>query len=114
MAPAGGINTVSNPYLSGSAIDNGPVSLSDLPLLNVIDLTKRSANAAKIRSGQVNHPQDLESEMQEDANLSTTDLSEVEIEVNKKKKKKEKAEQANEMISPASSVRSSVRVQPNW
>ena len=50
VAPPG-INTVSNPYLSGSAIDNGPVSLSDLPLLNVIDLTKRSANAAKIRSG---------------------------------------------------------------
>ena len=68
------------------------MSLSDVPLLNVIDLTKRSANAAKIRSGQVNYPSDLDSEIREDANLSTTDLSEVEIEVNKKKMKKKKAE----------------------
>ena len=37
-----------------------PVQVSDLPLLNVIDLTKRSENNAKLKNGLVNTMDDLE------------------------------------------------------
>ena len=50
----------------------------------------------------------MESEIVVDTHLSQDDLPVVELEVNKKRRKKQAAELAQEMISPASSVRSSV------
>lgn len=57
---------------------------------------------------------DLTSEIVPDRNLSDGDLAEVEIEVNKRLRKKRDAEKRNEMISPASSVRSNSVPQGFW
>ena len=93
-----------NPY-PGKGPTNEPVTLTDLPLLNVIDLTNRSANTRKLKQGQP--LDDLESEVMVDTHLCQEDLAIVEEEVNKKRKKKQEAELKHQMISPASSVRSS-------
>ena len=94
---------------NNTKIDNNePVSLTDLPLLNVIDLTKRSLNFSKLKRNKTLSAEDLEHEIIVDTSLCQADLSEVEIEVNKKRKKKQKAEISNEMMSPASSVRNSI------
>lgn len=74
-----------NPY-PGKGPTNEPVQLTDLPLLNVIDLTKRSENVKKLRHGKA--VEDLESEIVVDSHLSQDDLAIVELEVNKKRKKK--------------------------
>ena len=59
-----------------------------MPLLNVIDLTKRSENIKKLRQNGTTAIKDLESEIVVDSHLSQDDLAIVEIEVNKKRKKK--------------------------
>ena len=71
-------------------------------MLNLFDLTRRSENMAILKKG--GRATDLTSETLPDGKLSDSDLPEVEIEVNKKKRKK--LAKRNEMISPASSVRS--------
>ena len=71
------------------------------------DLTKRSENYLRLRKGL--KCEDLESEIVIDKSLDEADLPLVEIEVNKKRRKKQRAEMDNQMISPASSVRSSQR-----
>ena len=57
---------------------------------------------------------DLTSEIVPDRNLCNEDLAIVEIEVNRRLNKKRQAEKRNEMISPASSVRSSSVRQGLW
>ena len=84
-----------------SQIDQ-PVSLTQLPVLNLFDLTRRSENMAILKKG--GRATDLTCETLTDGKLSDSDLPDVEIEVNKKKRKK--LAKRNEMISPASSVRS--------
>ena len=83
-----------------------PISVTSLPILQVIDLTRRSSNMRKVLKGA--GLADLESEIIEDKTVGLGDLAIIEMEVNKKRKKKHKAEQKNQLISPASSVRSSV------
>ena len=81
-----------------------PVYLREMPLLNVVDLTKRSANQERLRQGDLN----LEAQLVVDPQLNRTDLEIVEYELNIKVLKKYRAEIKKEMITPRSSV-SSVR-----
>ena len=61
VRPAG---TLNDSFRSNSTVSTSvglePVQVSDLPLLNVIDLTKRSENNAKLKNGLVNTMDDLE------------------------------------------------------
>ena len=71
-------------------------------MFNLFDLTKRSENMAILTKG--GRVTDLTCQTLPDGKLSDSDLPDVEIEVNKKQRKK--LAKRNEMISPASSVRS--------
>ena len=61
------------------------VSISEVPALNVYDLTRRSENMRKIRDGEVTQPQDLACEILPDEKIKASDLVVIEKEVNKKK-----------------------------
>ena len=66
---------------------DAPVSLTQLPVVNVYDLTRRSENMAILKKGGQGPP-DLASETVSDRYLTDSDLALVEVEVNKKKRKK--------------------------
>ena len=88
---AGGPN---NPYLMKTNMANeaqsidAPVSLTQLPVVNVFDLTRRSENRAILTKG--GGLDQLSCTTQADSHLSDQDLVAVEVEVNKKKQKKRK------------------------
>lgn len=84
----------------------GQVSLTEVPIRNVIDLRNQSENMSRLRKGQVHRVEDLQSVIVIDESLEFKDLAIVELEVNKKLRKKHKAELKNEMIAaPRTSVR---------
>ena len=64
------------------------MSLVEIPILNVIDLTKRSENLARLNKGQIRSIEDFQSEIVIDNQLNVKDLAVVEEEVNKKLRKK--------------------------
>ena len=76
--------------------------------MNVLDLTKRSANLTKVRQGQP--LDDLEYSIQTDSQIEEKDLAVIEREVNKKKRKKHKEAKKGGMLSPGS-CRNSTSVQ---
>lgn len=78
------------------------VSISQMPILNVVDLTRTSINARRLHMGTISQPQDLESKIVPDHKLKEHDLAILEREVNKKQKKRAKALLAGEMNSPMS------------
>ena len=64
--------------------------MTSLPILNMIDLTRRSENLQRVKKGA--KFDDLECEIITDKSLDEADLQVVEVEVNKKRKKKQIAE----------------------
>ena len=75
-----------------STLPRAPITISDLPVLSVMDLTKRSANMRKYKQGSgVRGPQDLETEIVVDTKIDTGDLHKLEKEVNKHAEKKHQA-----------------------
>ena len=74
-----------------------PVTISELPMLTVYDLTKRSSNITKYKQGRVQNPADLDTEIVPDDKIDTNDLHRVEKEVNKRQKKRLRAIQQNEL-----------------
>lgn len=68
-----------------------PISFTQIPFLNVFDLTRRSANAQLYKQGRVNHPRDLASEIVPDDKVHPEDLVRLEKEVNKYAAKKARA-----------------------
>ena len=91
--------TVTN---DGIPADFIPITISELPLINLVDLTKKSANFFKIN--RLNGPEDLESDLIPDGQLDDQDLYLIEKEVNKRTKKRFKAQQNNLMMSASSPV----------
>ena len=70
---------------SAASTMDAPVSLTQLPVVNVYDLTRRSENMAILKKG--GH-EELSSETVSDRYLTDSDLAAVEVEVNKKRRKK--------------------------
>ena len=67
------------------------VSINQIPLLNIFDMRKASSNMQLVRLGNVNKPEDLESQEVPDWKVKEVDLSIIEREVNRKKRKRAKA-----------------------
>ena len=95
-----------NPYTPHEAVQ---VSITEVPLVNVIDLRKRSENMARLQRGHVTRMEDLQSEIVLNSQIDVRDLAPLEQEVNKKLRKKHQAELKNEM---RAAPRSSVRARP--
>ena len=69
-----------------------PITISELPVVNLTDLTKKSTNFFKCRQGNLRGPDDLESHIIPDGQLEDEDLYLLEKEVNKRTKKRYKAQ----------------------
>ena len=74
------------------------VEFTELPVLNVFDLTRRSENFLKYKRGAVARPADLESNIVVDDKLAEGDLLLIEKEVNKANRKRIKDLKNNNMI----------------
>ena len=74
------------------------VEFTELPVLNVFDLTRRSENFLKFKRGDVARPGDLESSIIVDDKLGEGDLHLIEKEVNKANRKRIKDLENNQMI----------------
>ena len=74
------------------------VEFTELPVLNVFDLTRRSENFLKYKRGDVERPADLESSIIVDDKLAEGDLFLIEKEVNKANRKRIKDLKNNAMI----------------
>ena len=72
-----------------------------MPILNLYDMTKRSANFLKYKRGNVDRPDDLESNIIVDDKLSEADLHLIEKEVNKANRKRIKDLKNSAMIPAA-------------
>ena len=94
----------SNPLTASGTTSYGRnaslVCINQIPLLNVLDLTKRSANLAKVRQGRP--LDDLEYQDCADSGIEQADLAVIEKEVNKKKRRKYKEAKTGGMLSPGS------------
>lgn len=77
------------------------VQFSELPILNVYDMTRRSANFLKYKRGKVERPNDLESNIIVDDKLTEADLHVIEKEVNKANRKRLKDLKNNALIPAA-------------
>ena len=67
------------------------ISIKQIPILNIFDMRKASSNMQLVRTGSVNKPEDLESQMVPDWKVKEHDLTIIEREVNRKKCKRAKA-----------------------
>lgn len=74
------------------------MTISELPMVAVTDLTRRSKNAQLYKQGKVQSPDDLQCEIVADGKIGQLDLHKLEKEVNKNAEKKLKAIRDNAML----------------
>ena len=90
---------------SSTLSNTSVVCINSIPMVNLLDLRRRSHNLRKVRSGEID---DLEYAVVPDEQIQEHDLLSIEKEVNKKKRKRRKDQKNGEMLSPTSVVRSSL------
>ena len=77
------------------------MEFTELPIVNMFDLTKQSSNFIKCKKGEVKHPHDLECNIIVDDKLAQEDLHVIEQEVNKANRKRLKDLKNNALIPAA-------------